>query len=375
MDYKRWDEMLQKLDDDIIDEAANAGPAKHSFGRKYWPVIAAACAGVVIVICAGWLVTNGYEQDPNPIVATNPEDETQQEEQSELAQNENQNEENAESSLEDAEFAVVPDIMYASADELEVLKKNRYFVDGMGGTEEVHGWYIIQSLEEQLTGNPTLNNVDGITELPVFLNDDGVTSSDAWEDEADIEKGLVFDNPKEEITYSYKDDGVVRGQSYWYKSDPTKDIVAQLLDYTFYSSWYNPPVNPGVLYPIISYDEAVDELRKGNFLTLGSVEYEVAETAEILTVELCYLITTYQEHLQPYYKFIITDDSWSLDNSMYRVNPEDYFSVSEVYVPAVEGQYLVEETQEEFNERMSAKAKEEAKREAREWYEKNKDNQ
>lgn len=75
MDYKKIDEMLQKLDEDLIDEAVNAGPVKKSFGRKYWPLIAAACACVIIGLSVGWYVNHGYERNPDRMIADKIEDE------------------------------------------------------------------------------------------------------------------------------------------------------------------------------------------------------------------------------------------------------------------------------------------------------------
>ncbi len=101
-----------------------------------------------------------------------------------------------------------------------------------------------------------------------------------------------------------------------------------------------PPSGTGKIYPLISQEQAEQKLRKGEFFTVNPYDKDVAETAQVLSVELEYRTDEYQVYIQPFYKFIITDDSWDISEVMRCENWEDYMSVSEVYVPAVQDQYL-----------------------------------
>ena len=90
----------------------------------------------------------------------------------------------------------------------------------------------------------------------------------------------------------------------------------------------------------VSLEQAEEKLRKGGFLSHNPYDKDVAATAQILSVEIEYLTQEYQAYLQPFYKFIITDKSWDISDVMTYENWEEYTSVSEVYVPAVQDKYL-----------------------------------
>ena len=89
-----------------------------------------------------------------------------------------------------------------------------------------------------------------------------------------------------------------------------------------------------------SLEQAEEKLRKGGFLSHNPYDKDVAATAQILSVEIEYLTQEYQAYLQPFYKFIITDKSWDISDVMTYENWEEYTSVSEVYVPAIQDKYL-----------------------------------
>lgn len=227
--------------------------------------------------------------------------------------------------------------------------------EGAGGGE--FGWLLIKSLSDVASKNPTRNNIGGITELPVFKNEDGLWSEETTENGIN-ESEIYFPYPLYEEKMDYCFDGT--SQCRWcicFSSDKRKSLTDQLLEYTFYrikfTAWgkekYNeikkysvmkPPSGTGKMYPVISLSEAEEKLRKGEFLSHSPYDKDVASTAQILSVELEYLTQEYQVYLQPFYKFIITDDSWDISDVMTCENWKEYTSVSEVYVPAVQDKYL-----------------------------------
>lgn len=225
--------------------------------------------------------------------------------------------------------------------------------EGMGG-ENDFGHVIVKNYSEVASNNPTRNNIESITELPVFNNIDGLWS-ETYHDINSIDELIYFDQPGYEKTIEYSYNGSV-GNSWniCYRLDSKKSIVNQLLDYSFYRIIYTkdnkndtigwakvltPSFEPGIVYPIISLDEAKEKLRKGNFFCFGS-EKAVAKTAEILSVELVYRTDEYQTYIQPFYMFYITDSSWNIKEVMQCDNENEFTSVSPIFIPAVEDDYL-----------------------------------
>ena len=49
------------------------------------------------------------------------------------------------------------------------------------------------------------------------------------------------------------------------------------------------PSGTGKIYPLISQEQAEQKLRKGEFFTVNPYDKDVAETAQVLSVELEYL--------------------------------------------------------------------------------------
>jgi hypothetical protein len=225
--------------------------------------------------------------------------------------------------------------------------------EGLGGGNSI-GQLIVKDYSEIASSNPTRNNTEGIKELPVFKNREGLWSK-TYHNINSIDQLIFFDKPAYEKTYDYSYDGtVINSLNVCYQYDSAKSVVDQLLDYSFYRIDYTinknnndigwakvltPTLEPGLLYPIISLDEAKDKFRKGNFFCYGE-ERKVAQSAEIISSELIYLTDEYQTYLQPFYRFYITDTSWDVKNVMNCNNYDEFKSVSPVFIPAVEEEYL-----------------------------------
>lgn len=234
-------------------------------------------------------------------------------------------------------------------------------VEGSGGGGNC-GWLIVKSIEDVSSKNPTRNNVDGITKLPVFKNEKGL-----WKDFEKIgelgKEDVYFDHLCYEATRDYSYDGSLSNT--WqlcFQADKSKNITDQLLEYSFYriygcvygslddnitwnwSRMMTPPSDTGKMYPILSQKEAEQKLRKGEFFSCSANDADVAETAQILSVELEYMTEEYHTYIQPFYKFLITDESWDLSfmnwENFYCDNWKDYISVSEIYVPAIQDKYV-----------------------------------
>ncbi len=252
----------------------------------------------------------------------------------------------------------LPEIKYEkSTENLEKIICS-FQTDGRGAGGN-YGTFIIKSIKDKTSKNPTRNNTEGITELPVFKNEPGLWSDTIrMKDFNKSTNGVYFAHLSYETQKTYPYDG--SSPDIWnicFQSDKSEDITTQLLQYTFYRSFYTgskrlgegkkgwykvmvPPSGTGKIYPLISQEQAEQKLRKGEFFTVNPYDKDVAETAQVLSVELEYRTDEYQVYIQPFYKFIITDDSWDISEVMRCENWEDYMSVSEVYVPAVQDQYL-----------------------------------
>lgn len=251
----------------------------------------------------------------------------------------------------------LPEIKYEKSTEDPEKIICSFKTDCSGGAN--FGSYIIKSIKDVASKNPTRNNTEGITELPVFKNEPGLWSDNiSMEDFNKSTNGIYFAHLSYETQKDYPYDG--SSPDIWnicFQSDKSEDITTQLLQYTFYrvfytgserlgeskKGWYKvmvPPSGTGKIYPLISREQAEQKLRKGEFFTSNPYDKDVAETAQVLSVELEYLTQEYQDYIQPFYKFIITDKSWDISEVMSCENWEDYMSVSKVYVPAVQDQYL-----------------------------------
>lgn len=291
--------------------------------------------------------------------------------------------------IEDKGIAVVEDAVKGSASikygKSDKLSKISFALNSEGGGGGDIGHFVIKDLAEIVSDNPTRNNdeaMQSMTELPVFKNEPNLWSeyynqknasmtalwSERYESFTEVNELLYFDMPAYEDTNEYNFEGIDYETWYvCYKHDSTKGIMDQLLDYSFYRMEYSiankeaqedtnegmtedtgwvrvmtPPSQPGILYPIITLEEAKEKLRNGDLLCYGG-EDAVAKTAEIRSVEIVYLTDEFQTYLQPYYKFLITDKSWDLTSVMNDFsckNPEDFYSISPVFVPAVRDEYL-----------------------------------
>lgn len=116
------------------------------------------------------------------------------------------------------------------------------------------GHLIIRNLSDVASKNPTRNNVEGITELPVFpmgalQKDEIVHSLDT------LEEAVYFPMAEMEVTRDYTFNG--ESNCTWnviFQSDSSKDLVDQLLDYTFYRIDY------------ADYGKTTDGIRCGAYL-------------------------------------------------------------------------------------------------------------
>lgn len=324
--YKKLNEIMELLQDSFIEEALEDEHRKiHRFPLKKC-IIAAACAAILI-ISSRWFIK---DYKINSITSKKAVTDTEN----------------------------IPSIKYEKdIKDKEGLEKIvcGLQTDGAGGGE--HGWLLIKSTADVASKNPTRNNAGGITELPVFKNEEGLWSENRTE-KGITKDEIYFPHPLYEETRDYFFDGTSPNR--WcvcFCSDKKKSLTDQLLEYTFYRieftaletekyeevksySIIKPPSGTGKMYPLISLEQAEKKLRKGEFFSHNPYDKDVAATAQILSVEIEYLTQEYQVYLQPFYKFIITDKSWDISDVMTCENWKEYTSVSEVYVPAVQDKYL-----------------------------------
>lgn len=315
------------LDDDLVEEARGWMDAPAVRLRvRYGAVWGVAAAAAVCVACTGtwWIATQQRKGSVGYPTVSAP------------------------SSL--------PTVAYERRDSLPPIASAFELGNMGGGIGETFGLYNVKNISDITSANPTRNNVESITELPVFANEPGLWTEQNH-DLSMREETVYFDSVFRERTtaYGYSIYGDMTAYiDVWFQKDPSKPLTDQLLDYSFYrvmsytypeedgeSGWFqvmHPPKATGVLYPILSLKEATAELRAGRFYSYG-FEQAVAQTCDILSVELVYLTEEYQTALQPYYLFYITDESWGL-GGMEVDNPEDFFTVSPVYVPAISRDYL-----------------------------------
>ncbi len=332
--YEKLYNIMELLKDEFIEEAFKEEKVK-TFSM--WRFAVAAC--ICILACGSWFCLKYIYPGNKPEIGRQKE-----------ADDDNY-----------TEVAIgvdrLPEIKYEkSTEELEKFTCNFQTDDG-GGID--FGSYIIKSIKDMTSKNPTRNNTEGITELPVFKNEPGLWSDIIrMKDFNKSTNGVYFAHLSYETQKDYPYDG--SSPNMWnicFQEDKSEDITTQLLQYTFYrifytgnkklgegkKGWYKvmvPPSGTGKIYPLISQEQAEQKLREGEFFTANPYDKYVAETAEILSVELEYLTQEYQYYIQPFYKFIITDKSWDISEVMSCENWEDYMSVSKVYVPAVQEQYL-----------------------------------
>lgn len=353
--YESLEAVMEQLQDEYLEEALE-GEEKKSHKHFLWQYAAAAAC---VCLAAGglrwsWLNHNSYNNDKMKSFKVEVYGDSKNERDKISENKKNRVSENKKDKM--------PEIKYEkSIEELEKIQCDFYVEGGGGGGN--HGWLIIKSVEDAASKNPTRNNVGGITELPVFKNEKGL-----WKDfEKTGELGkedVYFENLCYEETRDYSYDGSTSNR--WqlcFQADKTKNITDQLLEYTFYRiygciygsrdeetgwSWrrmMTPPSDTGKMYPILSLEEAEKKLRRGEFFSCSPYDKDVAETAQVLSVELEYMTEEYHAYIQPFYKFLITDESWDLSSVMNGGNFhckdwKDYISVSEVYVPAVQDEYL-----------------------------------
>jgi len=94
-------------------------------------------------------------------------------------------------------------------------------------------YLIVNDFSETSSENPTLNNVESITELPVFVNED--LWSDYYRDLDDLADLIYFNSSAIEETYDYNIYGDVSNTwNVCYQYDSEKSLVNQLLDYSFH---------------------------------------------------------------------------------------------------------------------------------------------
>lgn len=324
--YRKLNGMMELLQDEFIQEALEEEQKKR-YGEPFWRYVVAAACVCLVVGSFGWFLY--HHMDSSHV-----------------------------SQGDVLGKYKIPKIQYEN-DENSYADLEKILCDfraGDGGGSENCGWLIIKSLQDVASKNPTRNHVGGIKELPVFQNEEGLWSDyHEWESLAEME--IYFSQPCFEEKRDYAYDGICSNS--WnscFQLDQTKDATEQLLEYTFYrinyaiyeegdreTGWYRvmtPPAGTGKMYPILSVEQAKQKLRRGEFFSNSPYDKDVAGTAKILSVELEYQTEEYQTYIQPFYKFVITDESWNLSQIMDCENWEDYMSVSEVYVPAVQDKYL-----------------------------------
>ena len=328
--YKKLYDIMELLEDGFIEEALEEESKIRRF--PLWKCIVAAACACVLVMGSG-LFLSKYKDSKSQNIGN-------------VEVNKKQDE-------------VLPGIKYeknvADKNSLEKIVCN-FMSEGAGGGG--HGWLIVKSFEDAASKNPTRNNTGGITQLPVFKNEDGLWS-DGRDGQDFKESEIYFGNRLYEEKRDYSYDGASGNK--WgvcFRSDKQESLTDQLLEYTFYrlnfrfygeEGWgydiMKPPSGTGKMYPVISLEEAEKKLRNGEFFSHDAYAVDVAGTAQVLSVELEYITEKYQVYLQPFYKFTITDKSWYKE--LYKImesqgckTPEEYKSVSEVYVPAVRDEYI-----------------------------------
>ncbi len=327
--YKKLYNIMELLDDSFIEEALEEEKGIRRF--PLWKCIVAAACACILVMGSG-LFLSKYKD------------------------NKSQNTGNVQTGKKQNEM--LPGIKYEKniADKNSLEKIVCSFISEGGGGGG--GWLIVKSFEDVASKNPTRNNTGGITELPVFKNEDGLWS-DVKDGQDFKESEIYFENRLYGEKREYFYDGTLGGR--WgvcFRSDKQESLTDQLLEYTFYrlnfrfygeEGWgydiMKPPSGTGKMYPVISLEEAEKKLRNGEFFSHDAYAADVAGTAQVLSVELEYMTEKYQFYLQPFYKFTITDKSWY--KGLYKImesqgckNPEEYMPVSEVYIPAVRDEYL-----------------------------------
>lgn len=328
--YKKLYDIMEFLEDGFIEEALEEESRIRRF--PLWKCIVAAACACVLVMGSGVFLSK-YKDSKS--------------------------QDNCSGKVNKKQDEMLPGIKY----EKNIADKNSlekivcgFMSEGAGGGN--YGWLIVKSFEDVTSKNPTRNNTGGITQLPVFKNEDGLWSE--GRDGQDFkESEIYFGNRLYGETRDYCVDGTSGGR--WgvcFRSDKQESLTDQLLEYTFYrlnfrfygeEEWgydvMKPPSGTGKMYPVISLEEAEKKLRNGEFLSHNPYDKDVAGTAQVLSVELEYMTQEYQFYLQPFYKFTITDESWH--KGLYKImesqgckTPEEYKSVSEVYVPAVRDEYI-----------------------------------
>lgn len=262
------------------------------------------------------------------------------------------------------------EVTYYSVEQPEIIPCDYRGAEGGGS---IGGWLTVDKDTDFSTCNPTLNKVNEIQELPVFKNDPSVCQVINTKTFTELEDAMqqYFTKPEYIQNTSnkyYAYDGIDYDEDWIYcQIDPNKNLTEQLLEYTFQNFQYydyhlelseknnkkdtphipdvsfykitQAPEEEGMIYPLISLEQAEKKLREGKFLTYGTSEKDVAESAEILSVVLEYRLDNYQKYIQPFYKFIITDKSWTMEgmNKKYRKNK---LSISEIYIPAIKDEYI-----------------------------------
>lgn len=234
--------------------------------------------------------------------------------------------------------------------------------EGSGGNEGC-GWLVIRDIEDMPQGNPTLNRVDAIKELPVFKNDRELRKDTFLEGKnttaqfRELKEKMGFVREGYDVLKDYTFDGKTwTKEQAWFEANSGNDMTEDLLNYQFrriewlgdnegWARAYQLPKETVGIYPIITSGEAEKKLRQGKFFTYGTDEEAVAKTAKILSVELVYMKDDYQKYIQPAYKFVITDKSWeqglaAIMKDSKSKNSDDFLSVSEIFVPALPDRYL-----------------------------------
>lgn len=342
--YESLDAVMELLQDEYLEEALNE-EQKKSRKPSFWKYAAAAACVCLVAGGSWWFLLNHTPHNGNEVKIYE-------------VQKDKNSENKKDKKLEEKEDKI-PEIKYEKNGEdiaeLEKIPCNFQSEGGGGGGN--YGWLIIKSLEDVTSKNPTRNNVEGITELPVFKNEKGLLKDFEETGELD-EADVYFGHLCYQETRDYNYDGTVGGTWHLcFQADKTKNMTDQLLEYTFYriygrenkkKRWYQimtPPSDLGKMYPLLSLEQAEQKLHRGEFFSYKADDVEVAETAQVLSVELEYLTEEYHDYIQPFYKFLITDESWDLSSVMdgahfHCENWRDYMSVSEVYVPAIQDEYL-----------------------------------
>lgn len=179
-----------------------------------------------------------------------------------------------------------------------------------------------------------------------------------------LSKLIIFDNPTAEVTVeSYSFGGDPLYQTIIYDRGTNIKLESRLLKYSIggvrlFISQEDGKLqsvdvgkmlsNAGVLYPIISPEEAINQFKKGNYAT--NVTNVSPDKAKIYHVELEYWSKGYQEYIQPVYKIIIGQDDWNEDSTKNCGMKEGLKVFGAVYVPAVSPEFVtIEKNEARFN--------------------------